>query len=605
MKRKIIKFASVTPKINLGSIDDNVKHIVELLKSLHSKKVDIALFSRFSLTGYSLMDLFKNKSILSKVDKSIKYICDKTKDYDTVVVFSTPILVYSKLVDATFIIKKGSILAIKYNDIFDRYSELDESKIFDVINDNESLYYAGIKITKDLYINCNGVKLAISSTPLRKEYFKDLIIESSDCNIFLHSSSKDEYITNCDEEIVAIISKMNQIGYVFAGACVGETSTDLVYSTKKFIFEEDRNALNTYGDEEVLIGYINANLLLSKPTYTEDAINILIEDDETSLKAYKPRKTPYFRNENDATKALELQVNGLTQRMIAIGCNKVVLGVSGGLDSTLALIVCIETMKKLKLPMENIIAITMPGFGTSKTTKTNGLNLLKAFDVTKYDYNITAVVSKHLHLIDHELDVFDTAFENAQARERTQILLDVANMNNAIVVGTGDLSEIALGFATFNGDHISNYCVNASIPKTFVREIIRVYSKGLSKKIQYILHSIIDTPISPELLPTDKNGQMVQITEEIVGPYELHDFFLYYFIKYNLSKEDLILLSKCAFNDIYSKEEIVKWLDLFQKRFLQNQFKRSCSPDGPKVTEISLSPRGSFRMPSDISRNSL
>jgi NAD+ synthase (glutamine-hydrolysing) len=285
--------------------------------------------------------------------------------------------------------------------------------------------------------------------------------------------------------------------------------------------------------------------------------------------------------------------------MLHIHCNKLVLGISGGLDSTHALLVCVEAMKKLNIPLENLVCITMPGFGTTDLTYTNACNLVKALGATLLEISIKDACIKHFEDIGHDISIHNVTYENTQARERTQILMDYANKIGALVVGTGDLSELALGWCTYNGDHMSMYGVNASLPKTLMRYLVRHIADKSDINTSKILYSVLDTPVSPELLPLDKNGNMVQKTENTIGPYDVHDYFIYHFIRHHKSPSELLQMSLNAFKDIYTEENLKKWLEIFIKRFFNNQFKRSCMPDGVAVGTVSLSPRGSFIMPSD------
>ena len=412
-------------------------------------------------------------------------------------------------------------------------------------------------------------------------------------------------------------------GYVYASAGFGESTTDLVYAGNGFIFENGillASSERFCMDPQIIISEIDVERLR-----TERIVNKTFADNQRNLpypKVTEINTVPIRRQKITLTRRINptpfvpkgdklnerceeifaIQVSGLCKRLIHTGCKTVVIGISGGLDSTLALLVCVKAFDKLKRSRDGIIGITMPGFGTTNRTYTNAMNLMKSLGITIREINIKEACIQHFKDIGHDINVQDVTYENGQARERTQILMDVANQMGGLVIGTGDLSELALGWATYNGDHMSMYGVNNSIPKTLVKHLVSWVAKtGVDNKSAETLQDIVATPISPELIPADENGNIKQKTEDLVGPYELHDFFLYQFIRFGFRPAKIFYLAKLAFNGKYEADTIKKWLTIFFRRFFSQQFKRSCLPDGPKVGSVSLSPRGDWRMPSDAS----
>ena len=370
--------------------------------------------------------------------------------------------------------------------------------------------------------------------------------------------------------------------FVYSGECIHAVKGKIISEAERFSFET-----------EIIISEFDV------PASKE------IDDiDFTICEAEKLKGNPFIPSEVDelnrrCDEILKIQSTGLAKRMRHIHCEKLVLGISGGLDSTHALLVCVEALKKLNLPIDNLICITMPGFGTTDLTYTNACNLVNLTGASLLEINVKEASLQHFKDIGHDADIHDVTYENTQARERTQILMDYANKIGAIVVGTGDLSELALGWCTYNGDHMSMYGVNASVPKTLMRHLVKYVADRSDEKVSETLYSVVNTPVSPELLPPDKNGKMEQKTETTLGPYEVHDFFIYYFIRHNKAPEELFEMAINNFKGKYTEDELKNWLTIFVRRFFNNQFKRSCMPDGPAVGTVSLSPRGAWSMPSD------
>jgi NAD+ synthase (glutamine-hydrolysing) len=409
---------------------------------------------------------------------------------------------------------------------------------------------------------------------------------------------------------------------VYAAAGFGESTTDLVYAGNAYIYENGKllaESKRFQFTEQLIVSEIDFELLNAErkknttfiarpvvPNYGQVRVDLAGEDEIQLSRSFNPTPfVPASDNYNESCEEIfSIQVAGLAKRLVHTNSKTLILGISGGLDSTLALLVCVKTADKLGLPREMIVGVTMPGFGTTDRTYQNALHLMQALGITTKEISIVPASEQHFKDIDHDPAVHDITYENTQARERTQILMDLANQLNGMVIGTGDMSELALGWATYNGDHMSMYGVNMGIPKTLVRYLVRwVAETQVDERSKTTLFDIVDTPVSPELLPVDAQGQTTQFTEDVVGPYELHDFFLYYTLRYGFTPGKIYYLAKHAFQGTYDSTVILKWLEVFFRRFFNNQFKRSCMPDGPKVGSVNLSPRGDWRMPSDASAN--
>ena len=442
-------------------------------------------------------------------------------------------------------------------------------------------------------------------------------------NIIANLSASDEYVSKAEyrRSLVANQSARCICSYVYAGASVYESTTDLVFSGATMVAENgtiiaegerfSRENVITIADVDIekLISQRRLNMSFENLSDAIGYVKTNIDNDNNDLKYRFVDPHPFVPADDEKRRErcreiFSIQASGLAKRIEHVGSKGVVVGISGGLDSTLALLVCVEAMKLLGRDNSGITGITMPGFGTTDRTHDNAVNLMKSLGVESKEISIKAACIQHMQDIDYDESIRDITYENTQARERTQILFDMANKDNKLLVGTGDLSELAMGWCTYNGDHMSMYGVNASVPKTLVRYLVKYVADISQKDTADILYDILDTPVSPELLPPDEEGNIAQKTEENIGPYELHDFFLYNFIRFGFSKEKLSFMAKKAFNGKYSDEEIDRWVKVFIKRFFISQFKRSCVPDSPKVGSVSLSPRGDWRMPSDASFNS-
>ena len=616
-----IRVASATHKMRVADIDYNTEEIIKIVKEAQKKDVAIAVFPELSITGYTCKDLFFQNALHQKVLKAIEEIKNKTKELNIIFIIGAPLWHKNRLYNCALILQRGEILGAVPKSFLPEHKEFYEKRWFtegrDIKNETIEINREKIPFGVDLIFN--------KEAPFGVEICEDLwttIPPSSyqainGAIMHFNLSASDEIVGKHEyrEALVSQQSARNISAYIYSSSGVFESTTDVVYSGDLLIaengvilkkgerFKRDSQLITADIDIEYLKYYrkIETSYEDNKPK----EVRVIETKELNQIKTLKRFIDPHpfvpknrAKREQRCKDIFTIQTAGLAKRIEHIGEPKIVLGISGGLDSTLALLVADKTMKLLKRDSKDIIAVTMPGFGTTSRTYKNAVNLCKKLKVTFKEIPIKEAVLQHFKDIGQDPKICDVTYENAQARERTQILFDLANKENGIVLGTGDLSEIALGFATYGGDHLSMYNVNASIPKTLIRYVIEWVAES-NEKIRDILKDIINTPVSPELLP-EKNDKISQKTEEIIGPYELHDFFLFHMIKYGAEPKKILFLAKHAFKN-YDEKTILKWLKVFIKRFFINQFKRSCSPDGPKVGSISLSPRGDWKMPSDAS----
>lgn len=624
-----VKVAVAVPMIKIADPMFNVKEIIQLTKNAYEKKAKIILFPELSITGYTCGDLFNQKTLIKGAESALRMLIENTKNLNILIAVGMPIKADNQLFNCAVLIKNGTILGAVPKTYVPNYNEFYEKRWFassisrvssvvmlceQEVPFNENLLFKdklselciGIDVCEDLWVN-------IPPSSYHTMYGANLILNPSASNEII---GKPDY----RRDLVKIQSAKCITAYLFASAGQTESTTDVVFSGHSIISEngsiinEDRFSINSniiYSDidiEKLMNDRIKFNTYMSK----KEKINYQYiffelgyspkEDFERKVDSKPFVPINKVERNNRCKEILNIQATGLYQRMNKINSKKAIVGISGGLDSTLALLVTVEAMKKLKIPMSNIIAITMPGFGTTSRTYNNAITLMKELGVTIKEISIKEAVIQHFKDINHDINNHDITYENSQARERTQILMDVANIEGGIVVGTGDLSELALGWATYNGDHMSMYGVNSSIPKTLVKYLVKWYAEEITTgKIKEALLDICDTPVSPELLPPDKEGNIAQFTEAAVGSYDLNDFFLYNMIRNGYQPEKIYFLAKKAFNSQFTDEAILETLKKFYKRFFTQQFKRSCMPDGVKVGSVSLSPRGDWKMPSDAS----
>ncbi len=619
MKDGFFRVASATPDIKVSDTVYNADKIIELIKKAASYEVNFVVFPELCITGYTCGDLFFQEQLLISAETALMRICDETKDIDIISVVGLPYKSGTILYNCAVVIYKGEILGFVPKMYIPNYSEFYEKRYFSPGCDYKVEKFNGkeVPLGSRIIFECENlpyIKIGI-------EVCEDLwslippscYLSRDGANIIGNPSASNEYVgkSKSRRDLVVMQSSKLIAAYVYSSSGIGESTTDMVFSGHNIIAEYGEVLKESERFKNELI-YTDVDLQklenekskLKRFPNQEQVHKVYFKMEPKNLKLCREiDKMPFVSlDEKELNESceeiLKLQSIGLATRLRHIGCEKVVVGLSGGLDSTLALLVCVRTFDMLKLSRKGIIAVTMPCFGTSERTLKNAKNLVSAYDVTLKKVPIARSVNEHFSSIQQPDDCFDVVYENVQARERTQILMSIANKEKGIVIGTGDLSELALGWSTYNGDHMSMYAVNASVPKTIVRYLINYESMHQFIGYKNVLDNILNLTISPELVPADKNGKL-QSTEDIIGPYELHDFFIYYFLRYGFTPLKICRLAEKAFEGVYKREEITKWLKVFLKRFFANQFKRSCMPDSPKVCEITLSPRGDFRMPSD------
>ena len=631
MNYGFIKVASAVPSVKVADCKYNVEQIEQQIILAEGQGVEIIVFPELSLTGYTCQDLFRQNLLLETTESAMLMLLDFTRQLNIISIVGLPIAVGDLLLNCAAIIQKGQILGIVAKEYLPNYNEFYEKRWFASVQDlrTTELRFAGNQInlsfTPQIFVTCDGVRFGVeicedvwAPTPPSNH----LALAGAD--IIFNLSASDELIGKHDYlcKLLAQQSARTITGYVYSSAGFGESTQDVVYGGNALIFENghllqsgprfamtpqmqvaqiDVERLRT--ERRGNTTYVNAQRrMIGEDVIFKNAHSILPKDFvlERPVDAHPFIPSPDMM-EKSCEEILSIQVMGLAKRLVHTSCQKVVIGISGGLDSTLALLVCAMTFDQLGLDRSGIIGVTMPGFGTTDRTYTNAIKLMQSLHITIREISIAKSVTQHFEDIGHDISVHDTTYENSQARERTQILMDVSNQEGGLVIGTGDLSELALGWCTYNGDHMSMYAVNASIPKTLIACLVKFVAGTMDADTSATLHDVVDTPISPELVPADEDGNIQQKTEDLVGPYELHDFFLYYFMRHGFRPMKIFLLAQKAFEGQYDDDVIKHWLKTFFRRFFSQQFKRSCLPDGPKVGSISLSPRGDWRMPSDAS----
>lgn len=619
MKDGFVKIACACPALKVADCDYNSDRIIELITSACLQGVKAVCFPELSITGYTCEDLFFQSTLIDSAKESLLRIAKQTSGLDIVSIVGLPFGFMGKLYNCAAVVFKGDILAIvpktnipNYNEFYearhfssgkdvDFFTEIDGKEVYFGVKrvfecENMPEFTFGIEICEDLWVG---------NTPSAK-------LAENGATVIFNLSASDEIIGKADYRRTIIKAKSGSLlcAYAYADAGVGESTTDLVFSGHSLIVENGSVLAERkpFGKENIVMCDIDVQRLVSErrrcTTFTSSdeygVTEFSLKITETKLEREFPQ-TPFVPSDKNrlyerCEEILSIQATGLMTRLRHIRCKDVVLGLSGGLDSTLALIVTARAFDMSGLDRKGIHTITMPCFGTTDRTYNNACALAKEYGSTLEEINIKESVGVHFRDISQNPDIHDVTYENSQARERTQVLMDKANQYNGIVIGTGDLSELALGWATYNGDHMSMYGVNCSIPKTLVRYLVAYEAENSSASA--ILRDILDTPVSPELIPAD-NGNITQKTEDLVGPYELHDFFLYYFFRFGYSPKKILRIAKLSFDGKYDEETIKKWLKTFIRRFFSQQFKRSCLPDGCKVGSVTLSPRGDLRMPSD------
>lgn len=624
-----IRTAAASPKLKVADITYNVQQILQKIHDACTQKCQIVVFPELCITGYTCGDLFYQDIIIKKSREAVQKIAQETKGFDMFIVLGLPVLVQSKLFNCAVALFRGEILGMVPKTHLPNTNEFYEKRWFCSANDNvyDVVYWEdkAIPFGTDLLFCATNFRECIIGLEICEDLWAvappsgDMAINGA--TIICNGSASNEYIekVNFRKSLVAMQSARCLCGYVYASCGPGESSTDLVYSGHSMIAEagaivKESARFRSEGSitvADVDVQKIVCQRLKNSTFFTSNSPKNRrrVEFSFTEITNPKILERPLSRfpfipvthKENAYYEIMELQAIALAKRVEHLGKCKLVIGVSGGLDSSLALLVCVKAFERLNRNLKDIVAITMPGMGTTTQTKDNAQKLAESLQVTLRTISIEKSVMQHFSDIEHDPQQYDITYENSQARERTQILMDVANQVGGFVVGTGDLSELALGWCTYNADHMSMYSVNVGIPKTLIQHLIRWYAT-INDNLKEILQDIADTPISPELLPHN-DDKIQQKTEDKVGPYILHDFFLYHHLYFQFSPQKIFYLAAQTFKEEYSSKEIRKWIYIFYKRFFQQQYKRSCLPDGPKVLAVSLSPRGDWRMPSDAMGN--
>ena len=628
MNYGFVKVAAAVPLVQVADCFYNIEKIEGLMRQASEKGVQIIAFPELSVTGYTCLDLFAQQTLLDGAEEALLQLVSNTADLDILTIVGVPLRTENRLINAAVVFQKGAIRGVVPKTYLPNYKEFQEQRWFTSVTE---LRESTISIGEEEYPMGSHLLFRSGRLTAGIEICEDLwvpvppssLLAMEGANIIFNLSASNELIGKHAylRSLICQQSARCMAGYVYASSGFGESSTDLVFAGNGIIAE-------------------NGNLLTESPRFTMEEQLVISEIDIETLQNDRQVNTSFmygtsglpkekaqvvdfqvripdgfsltrpvdphpFTPSGEALKErceeiFHIQVAGLAKRLVHAHAQTAVVGISGGLDSTLALLVTVMTFDALKMPRGQIIGITMPGFGTTDRTYTNACDLIRSLGVTLKEIPIKEACLQHFRDIDHDPSVHDVTYENSQARERTQLLMDVANQKNGLVIGTSDLSELALGWATYNGDHMSMYGVNGSIPKTLVKYLVEwVANHKVDDASRLTLLDIVDTPISPELIPADENGNIKQKTEDLVGPYELHDFFLYHFLRFGSHPSKIYFLAQKAFAGIYDNATVKKWLYTFFRRFFQQQFKRSCLPDGPKVGSVSLSPRGDWRMPSD------
>ena len=631
MKHGFIKVAAAIPSVKVADCPFNREAISRLMEQAQEKDVEIVCFPELSLTAYTCGDLFHQQLLSDEAETALSALLLDQFNNPTIGIVGMPVRQGNQLFNAAIVIQSGKILAVVPKTFLPNYNEFYEKRWFASALDADA---TEISLCGSVVPFGTNILLKTGDAIFAIELCEDLWVAIppssrhavNGAQLIFNLSASDENIGKHDylKSLIRQQSGRCIAGYVYASSGFGESTTDLVFAGNGLIAENgsmiatsDRFSF----DEQLIISEIdidkltsdrrkNSSFMLGSKPFSQGEVYRTVNCDAAHLIEFSLTRTfspfPFIPSGKELDERcgeiFNIQVSGLATRLTHTRSKSAVIGISGGLDSTLALLVCVKTFDKLNIPRKNILGITMPGFGTTGRTYNNALHLIETLGVTLQEIDIKPACEQHFKDINHNPELHDVTYENTQARERTQLLMNIANQQNGMVIGTGDLSELALGWATYNGDHMSMYGVNAGVPKTLVRYLVKyVADSHIDEAAQVTLLDILDTPVSPELLPTDENGEIAQKTEDLVGPYELHDFFLYYTVRFGFRPSKIYFLAQAAFDEKYPNSVILKWLKVFFRRFFAQQFKRSCLPDGPKVGSINLSPRGDWRMPSDAS----
>ncbi|HAV90337.1 MAG TPA: NAD(+) synthase [Eubacterium sp.] len=636
MNYGFLKVAAATPKIQVGNCMYNADEIIKMIKEANNQHVSMIVFPELCITGYTCEDLFLQDSLLDMAKKALLKIVKETENMELVSIVGLPLVFNGVLYNVAAVVCKGEILGFVPKSIIPNYSEFYESRhftsgvdIYGYVDPGDPGDEQEAWFSTNMLFKCTNMPEFVFGVEICEDLWAPMSpsigLALAGATVIANLSASNETTGKMDyrKKLVSMQSAKCLCGYIYANAGEGESTTDVVFPGHNLIAENGRIIAESKRFETgMIVSYLDLQKIANErrriksfATKDQDKYTTIEFDIDVSDVTGFDRKidsmpfVPKSGKDRDdrCEEIITIQAMGLKKRMEHTNCKCAVVGISGGLDSTLALLATANAFDRLNLDRKNIIAVTMPGFGTTDRTYTNAVSLINSLGATFKEISIVDGVKQHFKDINHDLDNHDVTYENGQARYRTLLLMDLANKYNGLVIGTGDLSELALGWATYNGDHMSMYGVNGGIPKTLIRHLVRFYAdtcddKGLSD----VLKDVLDTPVSPELLPPE-DGKISQKTEDLVGPYELHDFFLYYALRFGFSPEKVYFLACHAFakpnevkgSEAYDKEVILKWLKVFYRRFFAQQFKRSCLPDGPKVGSVAVSPRGDLRMPSD------
>ncbi len=618
------RVATAIPKLKVADCNYNVEQIEQSMREAADQGVEVVLFPELSVTGYTCGDLFLQKTLLGSADDALFSLIEATEELPIVAIVGMPIIVNNNLYNCAVAFGCGEVLGVVPKIHIPNYSEFYEARWF---TSGEKLQDGVVMVADQMTPISNSMLFQINNVMCGIEICEDLWVPTppssrlcAGARVIFNLSASPEVVGK-NGYLVDLVKQQSArcvAGYVYASSGFGESSTDLVFGGNGIIAENGRvlASSNRFSfDSQLVVADIDTDLLhnhrLRTTTFSPSVhpefvtVETYVDYQEADDFRRPVDRAPFVPSDilqrgERCEEIFSIQTGGLAKRLLHTSCKCAVIGISGGLDSTLALLVAVQAFDKLGLDRKGIIGVTMPGFGTTGRTYNNAVNLINELGVTLREISIKEACMQHFSDIGLSPEDRSVSYENSQARERTQILMDLSNMMGGMVVGTGDLSEMALGWATYNGDHMSMYGVNASVPKSLVRYLVDWYADTqCSDAVKYILKDVVDTPVSPELLPADENGEIAQKTEDLVGPYELHDFFLYHFIRSSFAPRKILHLAQVAFEGSYDYDTIYKWLKIFLRRFFNQQFKRSATPDAPKVGSVSLSPRGDWRMPSD------
>ena len=624
MKHGFIKVAAATPKISVAACEKNADAIIDVIEKAKESDIKLLVFPELSITSASCADLFFSDALLTSAKNEILRVVATTEGSDMIIIIGFPLVVNDNLFNCAAFCQNGQILGITPKAVL-TYEQTKYFSQYDGTPISIKLGYDYVAFGNGLVFACDDIPTLKVGVEVGDECFARISPSCSLCEngatVIVNPFSHIEEIGFEEYEsfMLCSLSARNVCGYIHTGSALGETTTDGVYSTRSIILENGKIIAKSplFSPDELLITELDLGLISAErrrstafKTKSPDTLQNIFFNMELAdtILTKKISSSPFIPEDAEEIKTrcekiLTAQASGLATRMTRAFAKTLVIGISGGLDSCLAILVAARAMDMLGKDRKDIIGVTMPCFGTTARTKSNAELLCSALGVTLKCVNIGESVKQHFSDIGHDESNRNVVYENAQARERTQVIMDIANMENGLVVGTGDLSELVLGWATYNGDHMSMYGVNADVPKTLIRHIV-AYSADVaetngSTALADVLRDILNTPVSPELLPADADGNIAQKTEDLVGPYEIHDFYIYYMLRYGFSPDKLYRMAKIALGDKYDDETLLKWLKNLVRRFFSQQFKRSCLPDGPRVGTVGVSPRGALAMPSD------